>query len=60
MKYVMAIVWSFLISCAISYVLSQMAMDPFSLTQTFILTAIFSIFIILLNVAVLNDTEQEN
>lgn len=60
MRYVMAIVWSFLISSAISYVLSSMANEPFNFTQTLILTGTFAVIVFLLDAVVLSEKEQEN
>jgi len=48
MRYIMVVIWSILVGTVISYVLTSMANEPFDLTSTFVLAAIFAIFVILI------------
>lgn len=54
----MTLFWSLAIGGIVSYVLSSMAGDPFSMTQTFVLAGIFSIIIFILGEFVI--TEEKN
>ncbi|WP_100011470.1 DUF2929 family protein [Lentibacillus sediminis] len=56
MKYLMTILWAFLISMAISYVLVSMSGDPFVIQDTLILAGIMSIAVFVLGGAL----EQKN
>jgi len=48
MRYIMVVIWSILVGTVVSYVLTSMANEPFDLTSTFVLAAIFAIFVILI------------
>lgn len=48
MRFIMTFVWAILISGTISYVLTSMAGQPFSVLQTLILSGIIGIIVIAL------------
>lgn len=48
MRYIMVAIWSVLVGAVVSYVLTSMANEPFSLVSTFVLAATFAVFVILL------------
>lgn len=58
MRYIMVVIWSVLIGLTISYVLTSMANEPFSLSNSLVLSAVFAIFVILL--AEVGLKEQNN
>lgn len=58
MRYIMTIIWAVLISSVISYVLSNMAGDPFNLTHTLILAAILSVVVFILGDGILKNQED--
>ena len=53
----MVLIWSVLISSAISYVLTSMAGDPFNLTHVLVLAGIFFVAITLLGEGILKEKE---
>ncbi|MED4476297.1 MULTISPECIES: DUF2929 family protein [Bacillaceae] len=55
MRYIASIVWAILISFAISYVLSSMGGEPFVLSHSLILAALFSIAVFILGDVVLKE-----
>ncbi|MBU5468535.1 YjzD family protein [Virgibacillus sp. MSJ-26] len=58
MRYIMVAIWSILIGAVVSYVLTSMANEPFNLTSTFVLAAIFAIFVILMGDVVLKERNE--
>lgn len=58
MRYIMVVIWSVLVGLAVSYVLTSMANEPFSLSNSLVLSAVFAIFVILL--AEIGLKEQNN
>lgn len=58
MKYIMTIIWSLLIGAAVSYVLTSMAEDPFSMTQTLVLAGIFAVSIIVMGEFLIKKEEN--
>jgi len=58
MRLIMTIIWSLLISSAISYVLTSMAGDPFNFTHTVVLTIIFVVAIVALSEGALNESKH--
>ncbi|MFB4474602.1 DUF2929 family protein [Oceanobacillus caeni] len=55
MRYIASIVWAILISFAISYVLSSMGGEPFVLSHSLILAALFSIAVFILGDVLLKE-----
>ncbi|WP_042224620.1 YjzD family protein [Oceanobacillus manasiensis] len=53
MRYIWTIIWAFLISAALSYVLSSMGGGQFDLTGTLVFGAILSVFVFLFGEVVL-------
>ncbi|HLR51299.1 MAG TPA: YjzD family protein [Candidatus Avamphibacillus sp.] len=58
MRYIMVAIWSILIGTVISYVLTSMANEPFSMTNSLILAAVFAIFVILLGDGALKEQNE--
>lgn len=58
MRYIMVAIWSILIGMVVSYVLTSMANEPFSLATSFILAAVFAICVILLGDVVLKEQNE--
>jgi hypothetical protein len=56
----MTAIWAVLISFVISYVLSSMAGEPFVLSDTLILAAIFAVAIFLLGDGILKEEKNNN
>lgn len=56
----MVLIWSILISAAVSYVLTSMAGEPFDLTLSAVVAGIFFIAIILLGDVVLKEDKEHN
>lgn len=54
----MAIIWSILISAAISYVLTSMAGEPFNITPVFIIASFFVVAIFVLGEGVLKESDR--
>lgn len=54
----MTIIWSLLISLAISFVLTSMAGDPFIISEAVILAVIFVVVIVLLGDGVLKEESK--
>lgn len=59
MRYIFTIIWAVLISFVLSYVLSSMGGGSLDLVATFVLAAIFSIFVFLLGDGVLRDSKEQ-
>ncbi|MBU8792120.1 YjzD family protein [Oceanobacillus caeni] len=55
MRYIASIFWAVLISFAISYVLSSMGGEPFVLSHSLILAALFSIAVFILGDGILKE-----
>lgn len=55
MRYIMTIIWSLLISFAVSYVLTSMAGEPFVVAEAVILAAIFAIITFFMGDVVLKE-----
>ncbi|MDY0406184.1 YjzD family protein [Virgibacillus sp. 179-BFC.A HS] len=58
MRYIWTIIWSVLFSATISYVLSSMAGEPFNLTATLVMAAIFCIAVWVLGEGLLKEDKQ--
>ncbi|WP_163972038.1 YjzD family protein [Oceanobacillus halotolerans] len=58
MRYIATIIWAVLISGVLSYVLSSMGSEPFNLTNTLILAALFSIAIFILGDGAIKTEEE--
>ncbi|BAC13157.1 hypothetical conserved protein [Oceanobacillus iheyensis HTE831] len=58
MRYIMTIFWSFLLSAAVSYVLSSMGGEPFLIENAIILTVIFSIVVFVLGEGILKEKTE--
>lgn len=58
MRLIMTIIWSTLISAAISYVLTSMAGEPFNITYTLIIASVFVVAILALSEGALKETER--
>ncbi|WP_231846997.1 YjzD family protein [Oceanobacillus iheyensis] len=54
----MTIFWSFLLSAAVSYVLSSMGGEPFLIENAIILTVIFSIVVFVLGEGILKEKTE--
>lgn len=54
----MVLIWSLLISSVISYVLTSMAGEPFSITYVFIIAAFFVIVTLLLGESILKEKKE--
>lgn len=48
MRFIWTIIWAFLLSFVISYVLSAMASEPLAMSQVLVMTAFFSLAVIIL------------
>ncbi|MDY0407877.1 DUF2929 family protein [Virgibacillus soli] len=59
MRYIMTIIWAFIISTVVSYVLSSMAGEGFAMNGTVALAAVFIVAIFILG-GILRDNHQEN
>lgn len=57
LRIIMAVVWAFILSLAISYVLVSMGGEPFVFSHTLVVTAIISIGVIALGEGALKETE---
>ncbi|WP_327607187.1 DUF2929 family protein [Virgibacillus tibetensis] len=57
MRYIMTIVWAVLISGVISYVLSSMGNEAFSLVNTLVLAAILVVAVVILGEGVLKEED---
>ncbi|MGM8212663.1 DUF2929 family protein [Virgibacillus sp. W0430] len=58
MRYIMTVFWAVLISGVVSYVLSSMASEPFSVSDSLILAAIMAIIIFVLGDGLLKNQED--
>jgi hypothetical protein len=58
MRYVMTIIWAALLGVVLSYVLSSMAAEPFSVSATIAFIIIVSLAVILLGEGVLKDKKE--
>lgn len=59
MRFVAPLIWAFLISCVISYVLTSMGGTSFDLTSTIAMAIILSIGVFFLGEGVLKTGKQE-
>lgn len=59
MRYLIVIIWSLLISTVISYVVTSMAGEPFSITYTFVMSAFFFIAIVILGEGILKENKEQ-
>lgn len=60
MRYIMVAIWSVLIGAALSYVLSSMGGEAFSLPLTFGFAGVLTVAIIVLGDGVLKGNEESN
>lgn len=58
LRHIVVIIWSFLISSAVSYVLTSMAGEPFNINHTLILTAFFFVVVTILGEVVLKEEKN--
>jgi len=58
LRFFVIIIWSFLVSTIVSYVLTSMAGEPFNLNHTLILATFFFIFITILGEFVLKEEKS--
>ncbi|HLQ72612.1 MAG TPA: DUF2929 family protein [Bacillota bacterium] len=58
MRFILPIIWAFVISGVISYVLSSMASEPFNITATVAVATLISLAVIILGEGVLKETED--
>lgn len=56
-RIIMAIVWAFILSVAISYVLTSMAGEPFNLSHTFVVAGILVVAVIALGDGALKESD---
>ncbi|GAA0593098.1 hypothetical protein GCM10009001_06510 [Virgibacillus siamensis] len=59
MRFIAPLIWAFLISCVISYVLTSMGGTPFNLTSTIAMAIVLSIGVFFLGEGVLKQGEGE-
>lgn len=57
-RYIVTIIWAVLISAVISYVLSSMAGEPFSIEGSLLLAAIFAVGIFVLGEGALKEDKK--
>lgn len=55
MRIIMTLIWAVLISGVVSYVLTSMAGEPFSILQTLIVAGMFGLVVIVLGGVVLKE-----
>jgi len=55
LRFVFVMIWSFLISSAVSYVLTSMGGEPFNINHTLILTVFFFLIVTILGEVVLKE-----
>lgn len=55
LRFIVVLIWSFLISCAASYVLTSMAGEPFNINHTLILTVFFFFIVTIIGEVVLKE-----
>ncbi|OZU90638.1 DUF2929 domain-containing protein [Virgibacillus indicus] len=60
MRYIVTIIWAVLISAVISYVLSSMAGDAFSMPGTLLLAGIFIVATFLLGDGILKEDKSNS
>lgn len=58
MRFLMVLIWAFLISLAITYVVTSMAGAPFSMMFVYILTIVISLGIFVLGELILKEKEK--
>lgn len=58
MRYIMTIIWSLLISTAVTYVLTSMAGEPFVISEAIILAIVFMVAVFLMGDTVLKEKED--
>jgi len=58
LRFFVVIIWSFLVSTIVSYVLTSMAGEPFNLNHTMILAAFFVVVITILGEFVLKEEKS--
>ncbi|GGN60358.1 MULTISPECIES: DUF2929 family protein [Oceanobacillus] len=58
MRYIFTIIWSLLISAAVTYVLTSMAGEPFILSEAVILAVIFMIVTFLMGDVILKEKKN--
>ncbi|WP_026905721.1 YjzD family protein [Paucisalibacillus globulus] len=59
MRYLVTIFWAVLITFVLSYVLSSMAGQSLDLVATFVMAAIFSLFIFILGDGLLREKKEQ-
>ncbi|MGM8214671.1 YjzD family protein [Bacillaceae bacterium W0354] len=57
MRYILTIIWSFLLSAMVVYVLASMSGDTFNMTGVYVLTVVFSL-IAFIGDGVLRDPDE--
>ncbi len=58
LRFVFVMIWSFLISSAVSYVLTSMGGEPFNINHTLILTVFFFLIVTILGEVVLKEEKN--
>jgi hypothetical protein len=58
-RYLVTIFWAVLITFVLSYVLSSMAGQSLDLVATFVMAAIFSLFIFILGDGILREKKEQ-
>lgn len=58
MRHIIVIIWSFLISCAVSYVLTSMGGEPFNINHTLMLAVFFFVIVTILGEFVLKEEKN--
>lgn len=58
MRYIMTIIWSLLISFAITYVLTAMAAEPFVVSEAIILAIIFMVVTFIIGDGILKEQKD--
>jgi len=58
LRYIVAIIWAVLVGAVVSYVLASMADEPFSISGSLVLAAIFAIGIFVLGEGALKEEKK--
>ncbi|GAB4073949.1 hypothetical protein GCM10028778_14520 [Barrientosiimonas marina] len=58
MRFIWPLIWTFVISCAVSYVLSSMAGNAFQIGGTLVMTIAISVAVYVLGEGMLKDESQ--
>lgn len=57
MRIIMAIVWAFILSLAISYVLTSMGGEPFNFSYAFVVASLIVVAVVLLGEGALKEND---